>query len=64
MLASSNAWDAARMHIRRALLGGATPKELLQSLEIAAVPGGMATLMGGARILKEELGRLGRPFSG
>lgn len=52
------------MHIRRALLGGATPKELLQSLEIAAVPGGMATLMGGARILKEELGRLGRPFSG
>ena len=35
VLASSNAWDAARLHLRRALLTGVTPKEILQVLEIS-----------------------------
>ncbi len=64
VLASSNAWDAARLHLRRALLSGVTPKEILQVLEIASVSGGMATLVGGVKILKEELDALGRPFDG
>jgi alkylhydroperoxidase/carboxymuconolactone decarboxylase family protein YurZ len=64
VLASSNAWDAARLHLRRALLTGVTPKEILQVLEIASVSGGMATLVGGVGILKEELDALGRTFEG
>src|SRR5436305_12769717 len=55
VLASSNAWEPARLHIRRALRGGTTPREILQALEIAAVPGGMATLLGGVTLLEEEL---------
>ncbi len=62
VLASANAWDPARVHIRRALAAGTTPREVLQALEIASVPGGMGTLIGGVTLLKEELDRLGQGF--
>jgi alkylhydroperoxidase/carboxymuconolactone decarboxylase family protein YurZ len=62
VLAATSTWDPARVHIRRALAAGTAPREILQALEIAAVPGGMGTLIGGVTILKEELDRLGRSF--
>lgn len=50
------------LHARRALMAGAKPREVLEALEVAAIPGGMPTVWIGARILAEELEALGRSF--
>jgi alkylhydroperoxidase/carboxymuconolactone decarboxylase family protein YurZ len=62
VLAAAGAWEPARVHIRRALRSGAAPREVLQALEITGVSAGMATVIGGVTLLKEELDALGRGF--
>jgi len=49
----------ARVHIRRALLAGATPREIFQAITVAAIPGGVPVVWQGAPILKAEMEDLG-----
>ena len=49
----------ARVHIRRALLAGATPREMFQAITVAAIPGGVPVVWHGAPILKAEMEDLG-----
>ena len=49
----------ARVHIRRALLAGATPREVFQAITAAAIPGGVPVVWHGAPILKAEMEELG-----
>jgi alkylhydroperoxidase/carboxymuconolactone decarboxylase family protein YurZ len=49
----------ARVHIRRALLAGATPREVFQAITVAAIPGGVPVVWHGAPILKAEMEELG-----
>ena len=49
----------ARVHIRRALLVGATPREIFQAITVAAIPGGVRVVWQGAPILKAEMEDLG-----
>jgi len=44
-----------RVHSERALALGATPKEVLEAMEVAAIPGGMPGLWLGAETLQEIL---------
>jgi len=43
------------VHIRRALLAGATPREMFQAITVAAIPGGAPVVWQGAPILKSEM---------
>lgn len=56
-------YDGARLHLKRALLAGATPREALEFLETAAIPSGLPVLWQGARLLDEVLSELGQPFA-
>jgi alkylhydroperoxidase/carboxymuconolactone decarboxylase family protein YurZ len=49
----------ARVHIRRALLAGATPREVFQAITVAAIPGGVPVVWQGTPILKSEMEDLG-----
>ncbi len=49
----------ARVHIRRALLAGATPREVFQAITVAAIPGGVPVVWHGAPLLKAEMEELG-----
>jgi AhpD family alkylhydroperoxidase len=49
----------ARVHARRALLAGATPRELFQAIAVAAVPGGIPVVWHGAAIVRSEMQALG-----
>src|SRR5215471_7717771 len=51
--------DGARVHIRRALLAGATPREMFQAITVAAIPGGVPVVWQDAPILKSEMEDLG-----
>lgn len=51
-----------RIHMKRALLSGATPREVLEALQTAAIPGGLPIVWTGAEILAEELKGLNRSF--
>lgn len=51
-----------RVHIERALNVGATPKEILEAAEVAAIPGGMPGLWLGVETLQEVLKRRGQEF--
>jgi alkylhydroperoxidase/carboxymuconolactone decarboxylase family protein YurZ len=44
-----------RVHSERALTLGATPKEVLEAMEVAAIPGGMPGLWAGVETLQEIL---------
>jgi alkylhydroperoxidase/carboxymuconolactone decarboxylase family protein YurZ len=44
-----------RVHSERALSLGATPKEVLEAMEVAAIPGGMPGLWAGVETLREIL---------
>ena len=44
-----------RLHSERALTLGATPKEVLEAMEVAAIPGGMPGLWAGVDTLKDIL---------
>ena len=51
-----------RVHSERALKLGASPKEVLEAMEVAAIPGGMPGLWAGVETLQEILKASGREF--
>ena len=51
-----------RLHTERALALGATPREVLETVEVAAIPGGMPGLWLGAETLQEILKEKGIEF--
>jgi len=50
-----------RLHIERALALGASPREILEAIEVAAIPGGMPGLWLGVETLHETLKAKGIP---
>jgi 4-carboxymuconolactone decarboxylase len=51
-----------RLHAERALTLGATPREILEAMEVAAIPGGMPGLWLGVETLQEILKAKGLEF--
>ena len=51
-----------RLHIQRALSLKATPREVLEAVEVAAIPGGLPGLWLGAESLRDVLKAQGRKF--
>ena len=51
-----------RLHTERALALGATPREVLETVEVAAIPGGMPGLWLGVETLQEILKEKGIEF--
>lgn len=51
-----------RVHSERALKLGVTPKEVLEAMEVAAIPGGMPGLWLGVETLQEILKSRGQEF--
>jgi len=51
-----------RLHIERALVAGATPREVLEAMEVAAIPGGMPGLWLGVETLQKILKTRGQEF--
>jgi 4-carboxymuconolactone decarboxylase len=51
-----------RIHSERALTLGASPRELLEAMEVAAIPGGMPGLWLGVETLQEILKAKGQEF--
>jgi len=51
-----------RIHTERALSLGATPREVLEAMEVSAIPGGMPGLWFGVETLKEILEAKGMEF--
>ena len=51
-----------RLHSLRALQLGATPREILEAVEVAAIPGGMPGLWLGVETLQEILKEKGQEF--
>lgn len=51
-----------RIHAERALTLGASPREILESIETAAIPGGMPGLWAGVETLQELLKTKGLEF--
>ena len=51
-----------RLHSERALTLGASPKEVLAAMEVAAIPGGMPGLWLGVETLQEILKSRGQEF--
>jgi 4-carboxymuconolactone decarboxylase len=51
-----------RLHAERALALGASPREVLEAMEVAAIPGGMPGLWLGVETLQAILESQGRPF--
>lgn len=51
-----------RVHSERALTLGAAPKEVLEAMEVAAIPGGMPGLWAGVETLQEILKSRGQAF--
>ncbi len=51
-----------RLHSERALEVGATPRQVLEAVEVAAIPGGMPGLWLGAETLEEILREKGIEF--
>lgn len=52
-----------RLHTERALTCGATPREILEAAEVAAIPGGMPGLWLGVETLQEILKLRGQEFT-
>ena len=51
-----------RIHSERALTLGASPREVLEAMEVAAIPGGMPGLWMGVETLQEILKAKGQEF--
>ena len=51
-----------RLHSERALTLGATPQEVLEAMQVAAIPGGMPGLWLGVDTLKDVLEKRGQRF--
>lgn len=52
-----------RLHSERALALGASPREVLEAMEVAAIPGGMPGLWLGVETLQEILRARGQAFT-
>ena len=59
VLLTQGKMHGARVHVRRALLAGATPRELFQAIAAAGVPGGVPVIWHGAAMVKAEMDELG-----
>jgi 4-carboxymuconolactone decarboxylase len=57
-----NARRGVRLHSERALTLGASPREVLEAMEVAAIPGGMPGLWLGVETLQEILEARGQEF--
>jgi len=51
-----------RIHSERALTLGASPREVLEAMEVAAIPGGMPGLWMGVETLQDILKAKGQEF--
>ena len=59
ILLTQGKMHGARVHVRRALLAGATPREVFQAITVAAIPGGVPVVWHGAAMVKAEMEALG-----
>ena len=59
ILLTQGKMHGARVHVRRALLAGATPRELFQAIAVAGIPGGVPVIWHGAAMVKAEMDELG-----
>jgi alkylhydroperoxidase/carboxymuconolactone decarboxylase family protein YurZ len=59
VLLTQGKMSGARTHVRRALLAGATPREMFQAIAAAAIPGGVPVVWHGAAMVKAEMSDLG-----
>ena len=59
ILLTQGKMNGARVHIRRGLLAGATPREMFEAITTAAIPGGVPVVWHGAAMLREEMNSLG-----
>ena len=59
ILLTQGKMHGARVHVRRALLAGATPRELFQAITVAGIPGGVPVVWHGAAMIKAEMEELG-----
>jgi alkylhydroperoxidase/carboxymuconolactone decarboxylase family protein YurZ len=59
ILLTQGKMNGARVHVRRALLAGATPRETFQAIAVAAIPGGVPVVWHGAAMVKAEMNELG-----
>ncbi len=68
VLLTQGKMHGARVHVRRALLAGATPRELFQAITVAGIPGGVPVIWHGAAMVKAEMDEPGlkidQPSSG
>jgi alkylhydroperoxidase/carboxymuconolactone decarboxylase family protein YurZ len=55
ILLAQGKMHGARVHVRRALLAGATPRELFQAIAVAGIPGGVPVIWHGAAMVKAEM---------
>jgi alkylhydroperoxidase/carboxymuconolactone decarboxylase family protein YurZ len=62
VLLTQGKMHGARVHIRRALMSGATPREVFQALTVASIPGGVPVVWHGAAMLKAEMEELGLQY--
>jgi len=54
VLLTQGKMHGARVHVRRALLAGATPRELFQAIAVAGIPGGVPVIWHGAAMSKPK----------
>jgi AhpD family alkylhydroperoxidase len=59
VLLTQGKMHGAKVHVRRALLAGATPREVFEAITVAAIPGGVPVVWHGAAMVKDEMENLG-----
>lgn len=59
VLLTQGKMHGAKVHVRRALLAGATPQEVFEAITVAAIPGGVPVVWHGAAMVKDEMEQLG-----
>jgi alkylhydroperoxidase/carboxymuconolactone decarboxylase family protein YurZ len=59
ILLTQGKMHGARVHVRRAMLAGATPREVFQAITVAAIPGGVPVVWHGAAMVRAEMAALG-----
>jgi alkylhydroperoxidase/carboxymuconolactone decarboxylase family protein YurZ len=58
ILLTQGKMHGAKVHIRRALMAGATPREVFEAVTVAAIPGGVPVVWHGAAMVKDEMEKL------
>lgn len=58
ILLTQGKMHGAKVHVRRALLAGATPREVFEAVTVAAIPGGVPVVWHGAAMVKDEMEKL------